>query len=259
MPETDKTALAARALTLLDLTDLSDGCCEDHVEKLLQRATAPFGPVAAVCVWPQFVSLCARRLEGRGIAIATVINFPKGGDFIERAIDDTEEALKDGATEIDLVMPYHAYLAGDVPITRSMIAEVKELMPDEGRLKVILETGAFPDQASIAAATRLAIEEGTDFVKTSTGTIATGATPEAVATILETIRESRIPCGLKVSGGLRTLEDAAGYLRIAGRIMGEEWATPATFRFGSSKLYDVLVAALGGRPRHVPLTLGEGA
>jgi len=258
-PSKPQAGLAARALRLLDLTDLSDGCCEDHIEKLLQRAVAPFGPVAAVCVWPQFVSLCARRLEGRGIAVATVINFPKGGDFVERAIDDTEEALKDGASEIDLVMPYHAYLAGDVPIARSMIAEVKDLMAEEGRLKVILETGAFPDQASIAAATRLAIEEGADFIKTSTGTLSVSATPEAATTILETIRESGMPCGFKASGGIRTLADVSRYLDLADRIMGPDWATPATFRFGSSTLYDVLVAELGGTPKHAAQSLGDSA
>ena len=243
-------AIAARALSVLDLTDLSEGCCEDHIEKLLQRATAPFGPVAAICVWPQFVSLCVHRLHERPIPVATVINFPKGSDYVERAIDDTGEALSDGATEIDLLMPYHAYLAGDEPITRSMIAEVKDMMPEGTILKVILETGAFPDQDTIAAATRLAIEEGADFIKTSTGLAKVSATPEAARTILETIKDMRAMCGLKVSGGIKTLAHAKTYLDLADEIMGKDWAAPKTFRFGSSTLYDALVAEIGGTPKH---------
>ena len=242
--------LALKALRLLDLTDLSDGCQEDAIEKLVQRATQPYGPVAAICVWPQYVSICAHRLQERGIPVATVINFPKGSDFVERAIDDADEAIKDGATEIDLLMPYHAYLAGDEPITRSMIAEVREMMPDEARLKVILETSAFPDQATIAAAARLAIEEGADFLKTSTGKTETSATPEAARTILGVIKEVGAPCGFKASGGIKTLEQVKTYLGIADEIMGSGWATPKTFRFGSSSLYDVLVAEIGGIPKH---------
>ena len=245
-----KAALATRALSLLDLTDLSDGCCEDHIEKLLQRATAPYGPVAAICIWPQFVSLCVHRLHERPIAVAAVINFPKGGDFVERVIDDTGEALKDGANEIDLLMPFHAYLAGDEPITRSMIAEVKDMLPDDRLLKVILETGAFPDQETIAAATRLAIEEGADFIKTSSGTMKVSATPEAARTVLETIKAMRAPCGFKASGGIRSLADAKTYLDLADEIMGPDWASPKTFRLGSSTLYDALIAEIGGTPKH---------
>ena len=242
--------LALRALHLLDLTDLSENCLEDHIEKLVQRAMSPFGPVAAVCVWPQYVSLCVHRLQEKDIPVATVINFPKGSDFVERAIDDAEEAIKDGVLEIDLLMPYHAYLAGDEPITRSMIAEVKDLMPDEGKLKVILETGAFPNQEMIAAATRLAIEEGADFIKTSTGKTEVSATPDAARTILTVIKEMKADCGFKASGGVKTLAQVKTYLDIAGEIMGDGWVKSSTFRFGSSSLYDALIAELGGTPKH---------
>ena len=241
--------LALRALHLLDLTDLSDGCREEEIEKLVQRASTPYGPVAAICVWPQYVSVCVHRLKEKHIPVATVINFPKGNDFVERAIDDAEEAIKDGASEIDLLMPYHAYLSGDEPITRSMIAEVKDLLPDDCLLKVILETGAFPDQASIAAATRLAIEEGADFIKTSTGKTEVSATPDAAKTILGVIKEMKANCGFKASGGVKTLPQVKTYLDLADAIMGDGWATPKTFRFGSSSLYDALIAELGGLPK----------
>ncbi len=142
---------AIRALKLLDLTELGDGCREDHVEALIQKAQTPHGPVAAVCIWPQFVSLARRRLEGTAIRIATVINFPKGGDDVERAIDDTAEALKDGADEIDLVMPWRALLADDEATVRSMIGEVHDEIDGQARLKVILETGMLPDRPRCAA------------------------------------------------------------------------------------------------------------
>jgi deoxyribose-phosphate aldolase len=239
---------AIRALKLLDLTDLSDGCREDHIEALIQKALTPHGPVAAVCVWPQFVSLCRARLKGKGVKVATVINFPKGGDDVERAIEDTEEALKDGADEIDLVMPWHALLAGDEITARSMIGEVQDLTEDAGkRLKVILETGMLPDQAAVRRAADLAIDCGADFIKTSTGKTPVSATPEAVATMLEAIKAADRTVGLKPSGGIRTLADARIYLGLVDGAMGSVWASPGTLRFGASGLYDALIDVIEGR------------
>ncbi len=86
MPERDA---AIRALKLLDLTELGDGCREDHVETLIQNAQTRLARSPPSCIWPQFVSIARRRLEGSPIRIATVINFPKGGDDVEAAIDDT--------------------------------------------------------------------------------------------------------------------------------------------------------------------------
>jgi deoxyribose-phosphate aldolase len=238
-----KTELAKKFLSLLDLTDLSDTCREDHVEALIRKAIT--SNVPAICIWPQFVSLAAHLLQDSHIRVATVINFPKGGDNVERAIDDAEEALKDGADEIDLVMPYIAFLAGDEPITRSMIAEVKDLMPDDAILKVIVESGAFTNQAQLATACHLAIEEGADFLKTSTGKSAISATPEAARTMLHVIKETGGTCGFKTSGGIKTIDDAKIYLDIATQIMGDSWITPEHFRVGASTLHEVLLAEIG--------------
>lgn len=239
---------AKRALKLLDLTDLNDGCREDHIEILIQKALTPHGPVAAICVWPQFVTLAKSRLKGKGVKVATVINFPKGGDDIERAIEDTAEAIDDGADEIDLVMPYRAFLSGDALTVRSMIGEVRDEIDDAGRLKVILETGMFPDQISIRKAADLAIEAGADFIKTSTGKTPVSATPEAVKTMLEAIKASERTVGLKPSGGIRTLSDAKLYLGLVDEALGPVWASPGTFRFGASGLYDVLISVIEGHP-----------
>jgi deoxyribose-phosphate aldolase len=240
--------LALRALKLLDLTELNDGCREDHVEALIQKALTPHGPVAAVCVWPQFVSLARARLKGKGVKVATVINFPKGGDDVERAIEDTEEALDDGADEIDLVLPWQALIAGDEITARSMVGEVFDIVDDAGkRLKVILETGMLPDLAMVRKAADVAIEGGTHFIKTSTGKAPVSATPEAVGVMLEAIRAADRTVGLKPSGGIRTLSDAGLYLGLVDAAMGPVWASPGTFRFGASGLYDALIAAIEGR------------
>jgi deoxyribose-phosphate aldolase len=243
---TDRDA-AIRALKLLDLTELGDGCREDQIERLIQKAQTPHGPVAAICIWPQFVSIARRRLEGSPVRIATVINFPMGGDDVERAIDDTAEALKDGADEIDLVMPWQALLAGDEATARSMIGEVHDEIDGAARLKVILETGMLPDQAAVRRAADLAIDCGADFIKTSTGKTERSATPEAVRTMLDAIKAAERTVGIKPSGGIRTLADASAYLALVDQDMGPVWASPGTFRFGASGLYDALIDAIEGR------------
>jgi deoxyribose-phosphate aldolase len=246
---------ARRALALLDLTDLSDQCSETAIAQLCDKALGGPVPVAAICIWPQFVSLGRRLIGERGVKVATVVNFPAGGTNIARVSADTVEAVGDGADEIDLVLPYKAFLTGDVDIARDMIGEVKAAC-DGRTLKVILETGAFPDQATIRAASDLAIAGGADFIKTSTGKIAVSATLAAAETMLEAIKASGKPVGLKPSGGIRTLADANAYLALADRIMGPDWATPATFRFGASGLHQALVDVIGG---HAPADRTDGA
>ncbi len=240
-------AIARRALRCLDLTDLSETCSDGAIDALCARALTPHGPVAAVCVWPQFVSRAREPLKGSPVRIATVVNFPAGGEDVNRVIDDVHESLTDGAQEIDLVIPYRAIRRGEPDVAAEMIAGVRDMV-DQGRLlKVILETGELTEPALVETASRVAIEAGADFIKTSTGKTAVSATPEAAAIMLEAIRASGRPVGLKPSGGIRTLSDAALYLGLADRIMGAEWATPRTFRIGASSVYDALIAAIEGR------------
>ncbi len=238
--------VARRALRLLDLTDLSDTCSERALDALCAKAMSPHGPVAAVCIWPQFVTRARGLLQGSAVRIATVVNFPAGGEDVERVVEDVTEALGDGADEIDLVMPYAAVLRGEPNVARGMIAAVRDVVDGARVLKVILETGALGDPAAIEAASRLAIESGADFLKTSTGKSAVSATPEASEVMLNAIGAAGRPVGFKAAGGIRTLADAKLYLGLADRIMGPAWARPATFRLGASGLYDALVAAIEG-------------
>jgi len=238
--------LARRALRLLDLTDLGETCSDHAVDALCAKAKTAHGPVAAVCVWPQFVSRARAALQEFPVRIATVVNFPGGGEDLERVVDGTQEALSDGADEIDLVLPYRAYAAGDEGGARAMIGAVRDVV-DQGRLlKVILETGALAEPRLIEGASRLAIEAGADFIKTSTGKTPVSASLPAAETMLAVIRAAGRPVGLKPSGGIRTLDDAAAYLALADRVMGPDWATPVTFRFGASGLFDALVAEIEG-------------
>lgn len=242
----DDAAVARRALPLLDLTELSDACSEAAVEKLLANAVGRHGKVAAVCVWPQFVKRARQRLDGSGVKVATVVNFPSGDGAVEQIADDVNECIGDGADEIDLVLPYKAFLAGDEKRARQMVEEIDQTLGDGMTLKVILETGEYPDQAAVARASRLAIEAGADFIKTSTGKSKTSATPEAARTMLEAIRSSGRDIGLKPSGGIRTIADAAIYLTLADEIMGANWARPGRFRFGASGLLSAINAAIEG-------------
>jgi deoxyribose-phosphate aldolase len=243
---TPRPDLARRALRLLDLTDLSDAPTVGSTESLCAKATSPHGPVAAVCLWPQFVSQARRLLEGSPVRIATVANFPGGDEDVERVIDGVQEALNDGADEIDVVLPHRAFLAGDMAAARTMIAGVRDVVDGGRTLKVILETGVLADPGLIEAASRLAVAEGADFIKTSTGKTPVSATLPAAEIMLGVIREARRPVGLKPSGGIRTLADAAAYLALADRIMGPDWPTPRTFRFGASGLFDALVGEIEG-------------
>ena len=242
------SALARRALASLDLTDLSDACTFEAAANLVARASTIHGPVAAVCLWPQYASMARERLRGSGVAVATVINFPAGGEDIERVVDDIHEALRDGADEIDLVIPWRALKRGDERLARDMIGAARDAIPSGRRLKTILETGELGDPDLIARASDIAIAAEADFLKTSTGKTPISATPAAARVMLERIRASGKPVGFKASGGVRTLADAAVYLALADEIMGPAWATPTTFRFGASGLLDALLADIADEP-----------
>jgi deoxyribose-phosphate aldolase len=243
----DDVALARRALALLDLTELGDDATDDDVLALCGRARSPHGDVAAVCVWPRHVALARRTLGNDSpVRIATVVNFPHGMDTIDEVCAETRQALADGTDEIDLVLPWRAFAGGARDQAGAMVAAVRDEVPEGKRLKVILETGELLTMTNIDAASRLAIRQGADFIKTSTGKTPNGASLEATELMLRAIHDADAPVGLKPSGGIRTLDDAAAYLAQADEIMGPGWVTPATFRFGASGLWNALVAAIEG-------------
>lgn len=243
----DERTAAARALAVLDLTNLKDDCNEEQIRALCAKARTPHGPVAAICIWPLYITQARGLLgEGSAIRIATVVNFPSGNATIEETTVETRQAVRDGADEIDLVIPYQALIKGDERAVSSMVLAVREAAAAPVRLKVILETGEIKDPALIRKASDLAIAAGADFIKTSTGKTPGMATEEAAAIMLDAIRASGEPVGLKPSGGIGSVPVAARYLALADEKMGDGWATAENFRFGASGLLDDILRVLDG-------------
>ena len=246
---TNKIAVAQRVLGLIDLTNLNDVCTEHDIHSLCENALGhghDFGHTAAVCVWPGFVAQSRRELTGSGVHIATVVNFPHGGPDISGVIHETQSALADGADEIDLVFPYKAFAMGDIDTAREQIEAVRAVIPAGASLKVILETGELEIAELIKSASHLALEAGADFINTSTGKVQVNATLEATDIMLNAIADSGKKAGFKPAGGIRSVAEAAHYLALADDIMGPEWTSPETFRFGATSLLDDVLAILQG-------------
>jgi deoxyribose-phosphate aldolase len=235
--------LARSAISLVDLTDLSDDCVPSRIDALCERA-ARYG-TAAVCVWPDFVAQSKSALSGSPVKVATVVNFPTGDERAFAVGVVTRRALDDGADEIDVVLPYRAFASGDEQRAAEVLDRVRSETAGTATMKVILETGELPDLDSVERAARLAIEHGADFVKTSTGKSPVSATIPAAERMLEVIHGSGRAVGIKPSGGISTAEDAAAYIATAERIMGAGWVKPQTFRFGASGLLNALLVAAG--------------
>jgi len=244
--ETDQASVARRALGLVDLTNLDDDATTADIEVLCTRASGPDGSVAAVCVWPRFVTVARRCLEASAVRVATVTNFPSGSEQLADVVAQTRAALADCADEIDVVLPYRSFAAGDTAAARELLERVRAEVPRDGDhiLKVILETGELGDLELVDAAARLAIASGADFIKTSTGKTPVSASLAATEVMLAVIRDTDRRVGLKPSGGIRTLADAAAYLAQADAMMGPDWVSWKTFRFGASGLLTALLAAL---------------
>lgn len=239
---------ARLVLGLLDLTSLNDDDTAERVAALAHRAATPHGDVAAICVWPRFVDMARRALDGRHISIAAVANFPHGGDDAEAAAEEVRAIAGSGAGEVDLVMPWRAFAAGERQTPARLVARCRRALAPGMRLKVILETGELARPELIAAAAEMAIGEGADFIKTSTGKTRISATPDAARIMLEAIRRTGGGCGFKAAGGIRDLATASLYIDLAAEIMGADWIGPRTFRFGASGLLDDLLAHLAGQP-----------
>jgi deoxyribose-phosphate aldolase len=232
-------ATAQRAIALIDLTNLTDHCTPADVAELCERARRH--GTAAVCIWPDFVAHAVAHLTGTGVNVATVVNFPSGDERAFAVGVVTERALADGADEVDVVLPFRAFAAGDTARAETMLRTVRAITAGRALMKVILETGELVDLELVRQAARLAIECGADFIKTSTGKSPVSATLDAVEVMLAEIAAAGRPVGIKPSGGISTADDAARYIEAAERAMGEGWVTPATFRFGASGLLDALL------------------
>ena len=229
-----------RILSFMDLTSLDSSDTPELIQALCQKAVTPQGEVAAVCVYPEFVATAYHALKNTDVHIATVANFPLGNDNLQDVLLSIRDAIKQGADEIDVVFPYDHYLEGERGLAREFVKECKKVCGQSVSLKVILETGLIHKPTLIADAAKLAIEGGADYIKTSTGKAETGATLEAAAAILLTIKQLNASAGLKISGGIRDVEQVLAYIDLINKVMGPAWLTPDHFRIGASKLIDKL-------------------
>jgi len=238
---------AKRAIGLMDLTALGDDDTVEKIVRLCEAAHTPAGDTAALCIWPRFVPYAKRALAEQGtphIKVATVTNFPHGGDDIVLAAIETKAAVAYGADEVDVVFPWRAFKRGDEGLGLELVRACREACGERVLLKVILETGELKEPALITRAGEIAIEGGADFIKTSTGKVPVNATPEAAELMLETIKRLDPGVGFKAAGGIRDAAAAKVYLDLADRIMGAEWVTPEHFRFGASSLLGNLLEML---------------
>lgn len=237
-------AVAKKSISLLDLTNLNDDCTNQDIDALCAKAQTQFGNTAAICIWPRFVSYAKPLLAKANIKIATVVNFPNGGVDTNKVEVETLNAIGDGADEIDLVFPYEAFLAGDIETASDQIARIKAICGSQTLLKVIIETGELKTDDAIESASHLAIENGANFIKTSTGKVAVNATLHSAKIMMQAIADSKKEIGFKPAGGLKTTQDAANYLDMADEILGKNWASPNTLRFGASSILANLLATL---------------
>lgn len=235
-----------RVLQLLDLTSLGETDTESTVDDLCRRALEDAeGRVAAVCVWPHFVSRATRYLDRTGVRVAGVANFPDGDNDIVAALKDIEVILESGGDEVDVVFPYAEFLYGDRNHVVDFLQYCRRTCHGSSVLKVILETGVLEASEVITDASRLALGEGADFIKTSTGKAPVSATLPAARLMLQAIKDEGHG-GFKAAGGIRDLPTAMSYLAIADDLLGPDWATPSHFRIGASGLLDDVLMCRSG-------------
>jgi deoxyribose-phosphate aldolase len=207
--------------------------------------------VAAICVYPSLVAAVKENLSAPSVKIASVAaGFPASQTFLEIKLSECEMALEQGADELDVVISVGSFLEGDYFTVFSELQQIKEVA-ENAKVKVILETGALPSLEDIKLASFLAMEAGSDFIKTSTGKLEPAATPEAVYVMCLAIKEFHEKTGRKVgmkpAGGVSNSYDAALFYTIVEQVLGQEWLYPGLFRFGTSRLADVLLSDILGK------------
>lgn len=250
--ETKKFLMGSIELTPLKTTD-SETSVMAFTEKVNQfdEAYGDLPHVATICVYPCFAKTVSETLEIDGVEIACVSgSFPSSQALIEVKVAETALAIKDGATEIDIVMPVGKFLSGDYEGVADEISELKQVC-GENAMKVILETGCLKTASNIKKASIIAMYAGADYIKTSTGKLEPAATPEAAYVMCQAIKEyyeeTGIQIGFKPAGGINSVMDALIYYTIVKEVLGEKWLTNKWFRLGTSRLANMLLSEIEGK------------
>ena len=250
--EVKKFLLGSIELTTLSTTDTEEKVLQ-MVEKVNQfdRDYPDLPHVAAICVYPVFTELVSNSLEVDGVAITNVSgNFPSSQARMEVKVAETQLAIADGATEIDIVMPVGKFLSEDYEGVCDDINELKQACGDMP-MKVILETGDLENDSNIMKAALLSMYAGADYIKTSTGKEKVSATPEAAYVMCQAIKayyeKTGIQIGFKPAGGINSVMDAITYYTIVKEVLGEKWLTNQWFRMGTSRLTNLLLSEILGK------------
>lgn len=248
-------------LNCIDLTTLSSTDSEKSVAAFTQKVNEfensypQYKNVAAICVYSNFAGIVSSNLEVSDVNLAVCsANFPSSQARLEVKCAETALAVADGANEVDIVFNLGYFMDEDYEEIADEISEIKEAAGD-ALLKVILETGALKTAENIKKASILSMYSGADFIKTSTGKIYDGATPEAAFVMCQCIKEyyekHGVMIGFKASGGVRTSADALIYYTIVKEVLGEEWLNNRYFRIGASSLANNLFADITGEQKKV--------
>jgi deoxyribose-phosphate aldolase len=239
------------AVRMVDLTTLEGADTPGKIRGLCAKARRPdpddpeVPPVAAVCVYPDLVSVARSHLAGSPVAVASVATaFPSGRASLVVKLADVADAVKAGADEVDMVIDRGAFLAGRYAQVYEEVRAVREAC-GAARLKVILETGELATLDNVSRAAWLAMLAGADFIKTSTGKVTPASTPPVALVMLAAVRDfaaaTRRRVGVKAAGGIRTAKDAIRYLVLVRETAGPDWLTPDYFRIGASSLLNDLL------------------
>lgn len=251
-----------KCMSLMDLTTLRPEDTPASVSKLVRKVNGfvkafPMYPLpASVCVYPNFAALVKEGLDDGNVHVTCVSGcFPASQSYLEVKVLESELAVRNGADEIDIVLALNSFLSGDEESARNEIRTIREAVDKAGAevgrkitLKVILETGLLVSPENIAKASFLAMEEGADFIKTSTGKVSVNATPVAAYVMCECIKEYHAKTGRKVgfkaAGGISSAKDAVCYYMIVKSVLGDQWIDKSLFRFGVSRLANSLMSAI---------------
>jgi deoxyribose-phosphate aldolase len=240
------------AIRSMDLTTLEGSDTVGKIVAICAKAVRPdpldrsIPSVAAVCLYPQLVSVALEHLEGTGVKVASVAGgFPSGLGPLEARLQEIRDVAETDAEEIDIVLNRSLFLGGRYAQAFEELVAAREAA-GSAHLKVILETGELGSYDRVRQASMLAMAAGADFIKSSTGKIAVNATLPVALCMMEAIRDfhrdTGRAVGIKVAGGVRTAKQAIQNLVLLHETLGPDWMTPDRFRIGASSLLnDVLM------------------
>jgi deoxyribose-phosphate aldolase len=255
-PENPDKHLLMNILNLIDLTSLNTTDNKSHILHLTGKVNSFSGRysnipnVAAICVFPNFVSTVKEKLSAKNVKIVSVAGaFPSSQTFRSIKVSESKLAVESGADEIDIVIPVGAFLVNDFATVADEIREIKAAIGNK-QLKVILESGLLVNYDQIFIASMISMDAGADFIKTSTGKTPISATPEAAYVMCRAVSdfysETGIKVGFKAAGGIANPSDAVNYYQIVNHCLGAEWLNNSLFRIGASRLANNILSEISG-------------